>query len=304
MYQEINAIRLTRWNGAHLSGLVTGTDTTVAGVQGITGSRLMKPPKLSTTLTMIVAFIVLTAVTAVVIERSYALSRETRDLDSAWRFHRDVCLKIPEGRFTEDRARAVRGTVRDAEGRPVPGALVRCLPLTSLMKLARIAPPNLAAWSGLVEAETRTDADGRYEFFHFAEGSRTVCVSASGLAPAVQGPIVVQDGSGGRIDLTLDAPETLHIRLKETDGSPRRVTLVPHRWWPELVSHDVAAGVSEVEIAGLGGPYRQGLVLLSGPDGPTWVKKAGVPVWLSVKFAHHTHSCCSGHLLHYPWTQT
>ena len=43
-----------------------------------------------------------------------------------------------------------------------------------------------------------------------------------------------------------------------------RFHLIPHRWWPEIVTVSVPRGASSVEFRGLGGPFRKGLIAVSG----------------------------------------
>jgi hypothetical protein len=206
--------------------------------------------------------------TAAIVGLSLVAARESPSIESAWRGHRKACLKIPEEVFHKDRSRAVRGVVHDKAGKPVPGGLVRCVRMATLFERAQGGPPTPTLWSGLVEAETRTNPEGLYEFPYLAEGSRMICVSAPGLAPGSQGPFLVQDGTGARVDFTLDAPEMLRVRLKDVDDRPRTVYLVPYRWWPEFVSRDLGRGETEVEFPGLGGSFRKGLVLVSDRSRP------------------------------------
>jgi Carboxypeptidase regulatory-like domain len=209
------------------------------------------------------ALVVLAFVASVLVGLSFVAAHETSKTASAWKSHRELCLQIPEEVYLKDRSRALRGIVHDTAGKPISGALVQCIRAESLLQLARSVPPAPTLWSGLVETEARTNSEGRYEFPYLAEGSRTICVSAPGFAPAVQSFVVVQDGTGARIDVTLDFPKTLRLQLNDVGDRPRRIHLVPYRWWPDLVSHDVRAGEARAEIPGLGGPFRKGLVLVS-----------------------------------------
>ena len=68
--------------------------------------------------------------------------------------------------YHRDRFRAIRGRVADADGRPIAGALVQCVRLEGPVDLARAGPPPPAKWCVPIEAETRTDDRGRYEFPH------------------------------------------------------------------------------------------------------------------------------------------
>lgn len=203
--------------------------------------------------------------TAVVARSAWMATREFPGAAEAWRRHREACRLTPDEAYRKDRARALRGTVRDGAGKPVSGAVVRLLRLSSLHALVQAGPPTPASWSGLVEVETRTAADGRYEFPYLEEGARTICVSAPAHAPAVESLIVVQDGSGPRVDVELEATRTLRIALENVGARGRRIHLVPYRWWPEPLSRDVEGGASWVDFDGLGGPFRKGLILVSEP---------------------------------------
>jgi hypothetical protein len=216
----------------------------------------------------IVSCTILLVVTVAIACQSLVTARTSGIAAEVWQVHRDACLRVPPEAYHVDRARELRGVIRDTEGRPIAGGLVRCVLLRSLARLAQQVHSIPVSWSDLVEAETRTDSDGRYSFPSLPEGTRMVCVSAPGFAPAVRGPIIVQDGMGARVDMTLDPPETLRIRIERVGrGEMRRVYLVPYRWWPDLFFHDVTD--SDVEISGLGGPFRQGLVLLTSSEKST-----------------------------------
>lgn len=143
---------------------------------------------------------------SVIAGSAWVASGDTAGREEALRRHRESNRAAPDGAYRKDRSRALHGTVRNASGKPVPGALVRCVRLTSLLALARAGVPAPGSWSGLVETEARTGPDGRYEFPYLDEGARALCVSAAGLAPAVQNPIVVQDGAGPRVDVDSARP--------------------------------------------------------------------------------------------------
>ncbi len=215
------------------------------------------------------------ALTAAIAVLSVIAAADAPDaVATAWKAHRAACLEIPQERYHLDRARAVRGLVHDPDGNPVPGALVRCVRGDALLELARSGAPTPENWSGLVETETRTDSEGRYEFPHLSQGSRMICASAAGFAPDVQGLVLVQDGSGARVDFRLESPRTLRVRVADADDRPLRIHLVPHRWWPELMSRDVNGEEAEVEFSGVGGPFRTGLVLVSDlSSGSSWEPK-------------------------------
>ena len=77
--------------------------------------------------------------------------------------------------------------------------------------------------------------------------------------------IVVQDGLGAQLDVTLARPKELRVELGWSSIVPTaRFHLIPHRWWPEIVTVPVARGAGSVEFRGLGGPFRKGLIAVSG----------------------------------------
>ena len=65
------------------------------------------------------------------------------------------------------------------------------------------------------ETQVSTSEDGTYEFAHLPVGARTFFYSAPGrdLAPAIKDLIVVQDGLGAQLDVTLKRPTALRIQL-------------------------------------------------------------------------------------------
>jgi hypothetical protein len=187
--------------------------------------------------------------------------------DVAWRQHHEECHRLPEELYHRDRFRAIRGRITDEEGKPVHGALVRCVKLESLLALAKAGAPSPAKWAVPIEAETNTNGEGRYEFAHLPVGARTFFYSAPGrgLAQAVKDLIVVQDGLGAQLDVTLVRPASLRVRLKAPVKAAMRLHLIPHRWWPALPAAVVPQGERSVAFSDLGGPFRKGLIAASGP---------------------------------------
>ncbi|HZW35217.1 MAG TPA: carboxypeptidase-like regulatory domain-containing protein, partial [Isosphaeraceae bacterium] len=186
-----------------------------------------------------------------------------------WRAHHEACHRIPEEVYHRDRFRALKGRVTDPDGQPIAGALVRCARLESLVELARGAPPLPSKWNVPIEAETRTDDRGRYEFPHLPVGGRTLFYSAPAgrdLAPAVKDLVVVQDGLGAQLDVTLARPATLTVRFRGPVKEWTRVYLVPERWWPGLESAKIPAGWRTAEFRRVGGPFRKGLIAATGWD--------------------------------------
>ena len=201
-----------------------------------------------------------------------------------WDAHRQVCRGLPEELYHRDRFRAIKGRVTDEDGKPVVGASVRCAGLESLSRLAGAGKPSSSIWSIPIEAEVRTGDDGSYDFPHLPVGARTFFYSAPGrdLSPAIKDLIVVQDGLGARLDVTLGPPATLRVKLASPAEAARRLVLVPHRWWPSVIETSVAKGATSAEFRGLGGPFRRGLIVEAGPDGGSpWRLAGGYDLGLS-----------------------
>ena len=177
---------------------------------------------------------------------------------------------------------------------PSRGAVVRCVKLESLVGLAKAGAPSPLSWSVPIEAETRTDENGRYDFPHLPVGGRTFFYSAPGreLAPAIKDLVVVQDGLGAQLDVTLARPAALRVKVtagrvpnllvkgagrgahrSQRGDGPARLHVIPHRWWPDLITAAIPEGGESVEFRGLGGPLRKGLIAASGADqrAPLWV---------------------------------
>jgi hypothetical protein len=197
--------------------------------------------------------------------------------NATWSAHRAEIRKLSEEPYHLDRFRAVRGRVTDVDGKPVAGALVRCAKVESLVELAKGGAPTLSNWKVPIEVETSTGADGLYEFAHLAVGARTFFYSAPGreLAPAIKDLIVVQDGLGAQLDVTLARPAKLLVRLKAPAKTAMRLYLVPQRWWPSLETATVPPTWRATEFRLLGGPFRKGLIAAAGPDDASPLKIIG-----------------------------
>jgi hypothetical protein len=237
---------------------------------------------------------------AVLVSLSIAQASGSRS-NAVWRKHHEDSHKLPDELFHRDRFRAIRGRVSDEDGKPVPGALIRCVRLESLVELARAGVPSASKWTLPIEAETTTNEQGRYEFPHLSVGGRTFFYSAPGrdLAPAIKDVVVVQDGLGAQLDVTLARPAVLRVKLEPArmpslamrgadrlirdrarQPFPRRLHLIPQRWWPslptafvtqvehskELQSPHSPLSTAHSEFRGLGGPLRKGLIAVSGPE--------------------------------------
>ncbi|MFI5454084.1 MAG: carboxypeptidase-like regulatory domain-containing protein [Isosphaerales bacterium] len=197
--------------------------------------------------------------------------------NETWRAHHKACHHIPEEVYHRDRFRAIRGRVTDADGSTIAQALVRCVKLESLVELAKADPPAPSTWTLPIEAETRTDERGQYELPHLPVGGRTLFYSAPGrdLAPAVKDLVVVQDGLGAQLDVTLARFAKLTVRLKTPAKTPMRLYLIPQRWWPSLETASVPPASRSVEFRRVGGPFRKGLIATAGPDDASPLKIIG-----------------------------
>ncbi len=205
----------------------------------------------------------------VLVAFSLAHANSGGDSYAAWTKHRALIRALPDAPYRLDRFRAIRGRVTDSEGKPVSGALVRCTKVESFIELAKDWMPTSAGWTLPIEAEISTGEDGTYEFTHLPVGARTFFYSAPGrdLAPAVKDLVVVQDGLGAQLNVTLRRPTVLRLRLGWSSVAPMtRFHLFPHRWWPEIVTVSVPRGATSVEFQGLGGPFRKGLIAVSGSE--------------------------------------
>ncbi len=184
-----------------------------------------------------------------------------------WREHHERCLATPDGSYQYDRFRAIKGRITDPDGKPVAGAMVRCSRMEDLSRLARIGDLSDSKWVVPIHAEMRAASDGRYSFPHLSVGAYTFFYSAPGLSPAIKDLIVVQDGLGAVLDVTLERPLTLRVRPNVGFDPRSRLRLVPSRWWPELPAADTDPTTGVAEFTDLGGPFRQGLIVAaSGRD--------------------------------------
>ncbi len=200
------------------------------------------------------------ATTALVVA---SITSETKNPNSLriWREHHERCLTTPDGSYQYDRFRAIKGRITDPDGKPVTGAMVRCSRVMDLSQLAKIGDLSDSKWVVPIHAEMRAASDGRYSFPHLPLGAYTFFYSAPGLGPAVKDLIVVQDGLGAVLDITLEQPRTLRVHPDAGFDPRSRLSLVPYRWWPELPAADIDPATGKAEFADLGGPFRQGLIV-------------------------------------------
>jgi hypothetical protein len=138
-----------------------------------------------------------------------------------------------------------KGTVVDAEGKPVPGARVRATLLPPLvlqpgvLDLARVIglvetrsfgnevgrmtelPPSVRAWEGkLPFPSTRTNEDGTFELRGVPQGLATLLVDREGFTGVSKGPTPTgkRDRDVGRIELGVG--RTITGRVVDSAGKP------------------------------------------------------------------------------------
>jgi hypothetical protein len=70
--------------------------------------------------------------------------------------HRAEIRDLPDELYPRDRCRAIRGNVMDADGKPISGAIVRCVIVESLVEPARPGGPAAAKWAIPIDAETKS----------------------------------------------------------------------------------------------------------------------------------------------------
>ena len=213
-----------------------------------------------------------------------------------WREHLTRCQSASEETYCYDRFRAVKGRVTDAEGGAIPSVTVRCSRVADLAGLTTVGKMSSDKWIVSIFATNQTDAEGRYSFPHLPVGAYTFFYAAPGWAPVVKDLIVVQDGLGSVLDVTLDRPRTLRVhpiassiansqpfampyyQYLETTLRPRhvaatfawpRLRLIPHRWWPELPIAEIEVVSGAAKFVNLGGPLKKGLIVAE-IEGEAW----------------------------------
>ena len=128
-----------------------------------------------------------------------------------------------------DRGGALRGTVRDPDGRPAAGVRVYAVPADQPSLLAN--PDGAVTGSGRRWAALRasTDADGRYELDGLAFGGMYVGLArADGFAESARQPglVVTAAAPSAQADFALRRYGSLVIRVVGPDGSPRSAEVV------------------------------------------------------------------------------
>jgi protocatechuate 3,4-dioxygenase beta subunit len=136
------------------------------------------------------------------------------------------------------------GVVRDAQGRPVPGAAVRA---EAEAHAVRFQSPGW--WTPIA-----ADAKGRFEIAGIKPGTYRIVVRSPGFAPGFVPGVSVQDGSDAEVDVVLYAGGTVSGRLLDKNDRPvvGRVTV------QELEGQDAPFGLEDVLAteAGADGRFR------------------------------------------------
>ena len=193
----------------------------------------------------------------------------------AWQRHRDESRATPEEAYRQDRFRAIQGRITNTLGEPIIGAIVRCSRVDRMLDLARLGALTNSKWYVPIEATAVAGADGTYSFPHLPVGAYSFFYSAPGAAPASKDLIVVQDGLGADLAVKLERPGVLRVGFDAPAKAPRVLTLVPHRWWPELPTAVIAKGEKSASFSGLGGPLRRGLIVASQDETDTTWRVVG-----------------------------
>jgi uncharacterized GH25 family protein len=107
---------------------------------------------------------------------------------------------------------ALTGVVTGADGRPIAGTTVLALPPVEATRLTDPRPLDP------LRVETRTDAEGRYEFRALATGEHSLAVLFAGALPARVG--VVSIPSVSRFDVRLDGATLTGRVTDEENGRP------------------------------------------------------------------------------------
>ena len=113
---------------------------------------------------------------------------------------------------------SVRGSVLDAEGNPVPDALVISeneAPIDGF--LFSLSASVQAYWMPI---QTRTGPDGRFELAHLNPGKHTLCAGADGFAPTWKESVSAPHASGTELVFTLGPGGIVEGSVTRDDGGP------------------------------------------------------------------------------------
>ena len=168
-----------------------------------------------------------------------------------------VAVDLPSSGTAEveilvDEGVAVRGTVTDSRGLPVPGALVASAgELDRPDELQRFGAAGLLAFmadaevpADLRDRVARADEAGRFELRHVPPGAVRLCAAAPGFVPAFR---VVEAGGGG-------GPGRMQVVL-EPCGSIAG-TAVPVKGGPDQVVWMRTGGTGAVVVPGKDGAFQ------------------------------------------------
>jgi hypothetical protein len=130
---------------------------------------------------------------------------------------------------------ALSGTVTDASGKPVNGAILRLTPTTPFAR-----EPVLVA---------RTDPRGTFAIYGTPPGEWRVVGRHPDLAPAISAPVTVERDAEARADLVMSPPATVRGRMIGPGEKPTRgqaiVREIADVETPEILAADLTAEASD-----------------------------------------------------------
>jgi hypothetical protein len=135
------------------------------------------------------------------------------------------------GEYTRDRARRYYGYVLDANEKPIEDATVWALDTSKARELISANPIRFLASSLAIEASTKTDSKGLYEFKNLELGPKSICASTSESPGGTASFVVVQEGVGGRNDIALNPGKVLNISIPDSLQDTDFIA-IGSRWWP------------------------------------------------------------------------
>jgi protocatechuate 3,4-dioxygenase beta subunit len=128
----------------------------------------------------------------------------------------DLSVELPELTAALAPGAAVRGSVLDAQGNPVPGALVLSehdSPTDGLF----LAGSEGSFW---LPVQTRSGPDGRFELAHLTRGVHTLRVSVAGFATAWRSGVRAPLPADEELVIRLGPGGTIEGRVLREDGGP------------------------------------------------------------------------------------
>ncbi|MBL8695230.1 MAG: carboxypeptidase regulatory-like domain-containing protein [Planctomycetes bacterium] len=192
-----------------------------------------------------------------------------------WEAHRARVAAGDAASYHVDRFSDIRGTIRDEDGRPLPGAQVQLLDVAAVLDAAREPAgrrERLLSTQWPIEATATTGADGVYLFPRPRPGAKAMRATFPGRTVGWKQLFVVRDGySSWGQDATLSKAMPLELPIEESLLAPGAASAV----W--LTSTGLFAGAWRSEV-------RDGVARFTGPGGQASSGFAWLEQDRSVKF--------------------